>query len=78
MRFKKKEREHAFDQEKKEEKTRKRSRKKVRNQDPDHAIAQEKKTGFKILLFFFYKFPPFDTLYIHMYMYVHIFSLIPE
>ena len=41
----KKERRHAFDQEKK-----------VRNQDLDHAIVQEKKSGFKILFPFFYKF----------------------
>ena len=32
--------------------------KKVRNQDLDQAIVQEKKASFKILLFFFSKFQP--------------------
>ena len=44
---------HAFDQENKED-----SRKKVRYQDLDHAIDQEKKSSFQILGFFFYKFKP--------------------
>ena len=36
---------------------------KVRNQDFDHAIDQEKS---KILIFFFYKFPPLDLFLIFL------------
>ena len=43
---------------KKKEKNTLLTKKKVRKRDLDHAIEQEKKTSFKILLFFFYKFPP--------------------
>ena len=43
----KKERNNAYDQDKKKE-----------TKTDNHAIDQEKKASFKILLFFFYKFPP--------------------
>ena len=64
-RFLEKEIKHTFDKEKRK-KTRTWPRKQERKQDldqekkivPNQDLDQEKETSFKILLFFFYKFPP--------------------